>query len=96
MNGAVTARSGSVCDLCGGDYRVWADWVGADGGPGWIDCPLCFPPAESKEGVMNVVPCLRCGRLKPADGDDWCKRCEAEDAVEVLAALRGKRRDRPA
>jgi hypothetical protein len=35
------------------------------------------------------MTCLRCGEGKAADGNDWCKRCEDEDAAEALAALRG-------
>jgi hypothetical protein len=35
------------------------------------------------------MTCQRCGEGKAADGDDWCARCEDEDAAEALAALRG-------
>jgi hypothetical protein len=35
------------------------------------------------------MTCGRCGEGKAADGDDWCARCEDEDAAEALAALRG-------
>jgi hypothetical protein len=35
------------------------------------------------------MTCLRCGEGKAADGDDWCARCEDEDAAQALAALRG-------
>jgi hypothetical protein len=35
------------------------------------------------------MTCQRCGAGKAADGDDWCARCEDEDAAQALAALRG-------
>jgi hypothetical protein len=32
--------------------------------------------------------CGRCGERKAADGDDWCRQCENENAAEVVAAMR--------
>jgi hypothetical protein len=39
------------------------------------------------KGGFNMT-CQRCGEVKAADGDDWCGRCEDEDAAQALAALR--------
>jgi len=47
------------------------------------------------KGDFDMTTCLRCGEGKPADGDDWCARCEDEDAAEALAALRGAPGGRP-
>jgi hypothetical protein len=38
---ASAADEPNGCDLCDDTGSVWADWVGVDGGPGWIDCPVC-------------------------------------------------------
>jgi hypothetical protein len=40
-------------------------------------------------GEFDMTTCQRCGEGKAADGNDWCARCEDEDAAEALAALRG-------
>jgi hypothetical protein len=66
---------------------------GPYGEDGYYTCPCGTDrhgkPYNRKSIIhMHAAPCLRCGEGKAADGDDWCARCEDEDAAEALAALR--------
>jgi hypothetical protein len=56
---------------------------------GWIRVRESHELARLIDKGGFDMTCLRCGEGKAADGDDWCARCEDEDAAEALAALRG-------
>jgi hypothetical protein len=57
---------------------------------GWIRVREAHELARMIDrGEFDMTTCLRCGLRKAADGDDWCARCEDEDAAQALAALRG-------
>jgi hypothetical protein len=56
---------------------------------GWIRVRESHELARLIDKGGFDMTCKRCGEGKAADGDDWCARCEDEDAAEALAALRG-------
>jgi hypothetical protein len=56
---------------------------------GWIRVRESHELARLIDKGGFDMTCLRCGAGKAADGNDWCGRCEDEDAAEALAALRG-------
>jgi hypothetical protein len=56
---------------------------------GWIRVRESYELARLIDKGGFDMTCQRCGEGKPADGNDWCARCEDEDAAEALAALRG-------
>jgi len=69
-------------------YRAWCADIRA--ASGWLRLQLAHELAKRiNRGDFDMTTCLRCGQPKPADGDDWCRRCEDENAAEVVAAMDG-------
>jgi hypothetical protein len=46
-----------------------------------------MPEVNDDQTPRPETTCGRCGQPKPDDGDDWCRRCENENAAEVVAAM---------
>jgi ribosomal protein L40E len=70
------------------------DILRARPGPGEAATPIFYElirelKRHAREGRFDMTACLRCGQPKPGDGDEWCRRCEDENAAEVVAAMDG-------